>query len=191
MTHATHIGARCRPNIAVERALAEVGMVYRYSLVWMLIGIIVSGLPTMASSEENPKSVIANLPKIDYSKQCNEKGECDGTVEEEVFGTLAKLSDRYLKRGMSKGDVAKVFGGPPDKDAESWNDVRFGNPVTSWRYAISLSGTWAFYIIFVNDRLDYFGQLMISYMLYSYGKPGWSFGDDTIWKYRFHGKEPG
>jgi hypothetical protein len=107
----------------------------------VVIGILVSGLPTIASGEENPKSVIANLPKIDFSKQCNEKGECDGTIEEKVFGTLTKLSNRYLKRGMSKGEVEKVFGRPPDKDVESWNDVRFGNPVTAWLYAVSLSGT--------------------------------------------------
>jgi hypothetical protein len=166
-------------------------MLYRHSFAWMVIGVLVNGLATVALSEENPKALIAKLPEIDYSKQCDKKGECDHTIEEEVFTTLARLSDRYLKRGMSKGDVDKIFGKPPDGNVDSWTDVRFGNPVTTWRYAISLSGTTAFYVIFVNDRLDYFGGLMISYMLYSYGKPGWSFGDDTIWKYRFRGKEPG
>jgi hypothetical protein len=156
----------------------------------MLIGVLLSGLGTIALSEENPKTVITNLPRIDYSKQCNEKGDCDHTIESEVFTTLARLGDRYLKPGMSKGDVEVLFGRPSDRDVDSWKDVRFGNAVTTWLYAVSLSGTTAFYVIFVNDQLDYFGRLMISYMLYSYGKPGSSFGDDAIWTYRFRGKEP-
>jgi hypothetical protein len=157
----------------------------------MLMGAVLSGPPAIVSSEESPKSVIANLPRIDYSKQCNEKGECDRTIEGRVFDSLTKLSDRYLQRGMSKSEVEKLFGRPPEPDVDSWNDVRFGNRVAAWLYAVSLSGTTGFYVIFVNDRLDYFGQLMISYLLYSYGKPGSSVGDDPkgLWKYRFRGKE--
>jgi hypothetical protein len=157
----------------------------------MLVGVLVSGLGTIALSDENPKTVITNLPRIDYSKQCNEKGECDHTIERKVFDTLATLSDRYLKKGMSKGEVEKVFGRPPDANVDSWNDVRFGNPVTTWLYAISLSGTTAFYIIFVNGRLDDVGQMQSSYMLWKYGKPGWSYGDDPVEKYRFRDREPG
>jgi hypothetical protein len=157
----------------------------------MVIGIVITALATIASSEENPKSVVANLPKIDFSKQCDQKGECDRRIEEKVFDTLIQLSDRYLQRGMPKSEVEKLFGRPPESDVDSWNDVRFGNRVAVWPYAVSLSGTTGFYVIFVNDRLDYFGQLMISEFLYSYGKPGWSYGDDKLWKYRFRGKEPG
>ena len=159
----------------------------------MVIGILISGSATIASSEENPKTVVANLPKIDFSKQCDQKGECDRSIEEKVFDTLIKLSDRYLQHGMSRDEVEKIFGRPPDADIDLWNDVRFGNPVAAWLYAVSLSGTTGFYIIFVNERLDYFGQRMISELLYSYGKPGWSVGDDPtgLWKYRFRGKESG
>jgi hypothetical protein len=167
-------------------------IVYRYSLVSILTGALVSGPGIIASSDENPRTVISRLPKIDASKQCN-KGECDHTIETEVFTTLERLGDRYLKPGMSKSDVELLFGRPSDRDVDSWKDVRFGNPVTAWLYAISLSGTTAFYVVFVNDRVDYFGPHMISYVLYSYGKPGSSFGDDPSggWTYRFHGKEPG
>jgi hypothetical protein len=165
--------------------------VYRYSLIAMLIGILVSGLETIALCDEDPKTVISKLPRIDYSKQCNEKGECDHTIEWDVFTTLTRLGDRHLKPGMLKREVEVLFGRPAGRDVDSWNDVRFGNPVTTWQYAISLSGTTAFYVIFVHDRVDYFGRLMITYVLYSYGKPGSSFSDDPIWKYRFHGKEPG
>ncbi len=63
--------------------------------------------------------------------------------------------------------------------------------MTAWNYATSLSGTTAFYIIFVNDRLDLFGQMQSSYMLWKYGRPGSSYGDDPVEKYRFRGREPG
>lgn len=135
--------------------------------------------------------MIANLPGIDYSKQCNEAGDCDRTIEHEVFSTLSKLSKRYLKKGMSKGEVEKVFGRPSYVGVDSWNDVRFGNPVTTWEYATSLSGTTAFYIIFVNDGLDVFGQMQRSFILWKYGKPGSSYGHDPVEKYRFRGREPG
>ncbi|HZA55712.1 MAG TPA: hypothetical protein VE616_15800 [Candidatus Udaeobacter sp.] len=90
-------------------------MLYRHSFAWMVIGVLVNGLATVALSEENPKALIAKLPEIDYSKQCDKRGECDHTIEEEVFTTLARLSDRHLKRGMSKGDVDKIFRKPPDR----------------------------------------------------------------------------
>ncbi len=123
----------------------------------MVIEILVRISPTIALGEDNPKSVIANLPKIDVSKQCDEKGECERTIEEKVFDTLKKLSDRYLQRGMPKSEVEKLFGRPTEAGVDSWKDVRFGNPVAAWLYAVSLSGTTGFYIIFVNDRMDYFG----------------------------------
>jgi hypothetical protein len=63
--------------------------------------------------------------------------------------------------------------------------------VTTWEYAESLSGTTAFYIIFVNGSLDAFGQMQSSYMLWKYGRPGSSYGDDPVEKYRFHGRESG
>ena len=78
----------------------------------MLIGARISGFATSVFSEETPKAIISNLPKIDYSKQCNEKGKCDRTIEDEVFSTLTKLSDRYLKRGMSKREVEKILSNP-------------------------------------------------------------------------------
>jgi hypothetical protein len=168
-----------------------VRLLYTYLLFLMLIAALASGFSTSLFSEENPKAMIANLPKIDYSKQCNKKGECDSRVESEVFSTLATLSDRYLKRGMSKGEVETIFGRPPNRNVDSWKDVRFGNAVTTWLYAISLSGTTGFYIIFVSDRLDYFGPVQNSYMLWQYGKPGSSYGDDPVMQYRFRGKEPG
>ena len=156
----------------------------------MLIGGLISGFPTSVFGQENPKAVIAYLPEIDYSKQCNEEGDCDRTIDHEVFSTLSKISKRYLKKGMSKSEVAKVFGRPSYVGVDSWNDVRFGNPATTWEYATSLSGTTAFYIIFVNDKLDDFGQMQSSYMLWKYGKPGLSYGIDPVEKYWFRGREP-
>ena len=103
----------------------------------------------MILGAEDPKTVINNLPKIDYSTQCA-KGDCDHTIESEVFSTIEKLGDQYLKAGMSKRNVEVLFGRPSDQDTDSWNDVRFGNSVTAWRYAVSLSGTTAYYLIFVN-----------------------------------------
>jgi hypothetical protein len=167
-----------------------VRLVFKYALfVW--IGTLALGFAMFACSLEDPKAVIANLPEINYPEKCYETGDCDRTIEHEVFSTLAKLSERHLKRGMSETEVEKIFGRPSYGGIDSWNDVRFGNPVTTWEYAASLSGTTAFYIIFVNDRLDDFGQMQISYMLWKYGKPGSSYGDDPVMQYRFRGREPG
>lgn len=161
----------------------------KHPLFLVLIGAVSIGFPTSLFSEEYPRAVIANLPVIDYSKQCNERGECDRTIEGEVFSTLEKLSGQYLKLGMSQNEVEQIFGRPSDGAEDSWKDVRFGNHVTLWEYAISLSGTTAFYVIFVNGRLDYFGQVQISYMLSWYGKPGWSSVDHPSRDYRFRGRE--
>jgi hypothetical protein len=108
----------------------------------------------IACRQEDAKAVIANLPQINYPEECYETGDCDRTIEHEVFTTLAKLSRHHLKRGMSEGEVEKVFRRPSYGGIDSWKDVRFGNPVTTWEYAASLSGTTAFYIIFVDGRLD-------------------------------------
>jgi hypothetical protein len=109
----------------------------------------------IACRQEDAKAVIANLPQINYPEECYETGDCDRTIEHEVFTTLAKLSRHHLKRGMSEGEVEKVFRRPSYGGIDSWKDVRFGNPVTTWEYAASLSGTTAFYIIFVDRSIGF------------------------------------
>jgi hypothetical protein len=102
--------------------------VHTYIAFIALIGALAGAFVMIACGQEDAKAVIANLPQINYPEKCYETGDCDRTIEHEVFTTLAQLSRRHLKRGMSEGEVEKVFGRPSYGGIDSWKDVRFGNP---------------------------------------------------------------
>ncbi len=141
---------------------------------------------------EDFRSKIEHLPIINFGEQCDEYRNCDRTVEDKVFSTLEEGCNR-IKLGMTKADMQKIYGRPklPEGEEESWKDIRFDNQVTAWKYATSLSGTTAFYLIFVKDRIDYCGLYQMSQMMFKYGKPGWSVQTpgERPGEYRFSGKE--
>ena len=138
-----------------NQTLRKVNLLYTYTLLIVLSAAYVSGCSSSVFWKDS-RSERGNLADIDHTKECDAPCEFDYENESRVFSDLEERSERYLKHGMSKAEVEKAFGKPRGGVA-SWNDVRFGNPVTMWRYALSVSGTTGFYVIFVNDRLDFFG----------------------------------
>src|SRR3989338_8444912 len=144
---------------------------YRYvmklgtSFLILILAILL--LVSLAFSTSLPKDVIRNLPEI----RCTDDMCSDRSSEEITMGTLETLGEQHLKLGMSSADAEKLFGRPrkPNGSEDSWKDVRCSNPVLLWIYAYSISGTSAYVLIFVHDKLDYFGMHMLSMLLRQYG----------------------
>ncbi|HKK08898.1 MAG TPA: hypothetical protein VKA44_08445 [Gemmatimonadota bacterium] len=121
----------------------------------------------------SPRDALEGLPAISSADQCSD-GVCDHDVEARVFGTLDSLGTAVLGRGMSIGRVRGLLGGPPDRymAPASFRDARYGHRVDIWTYALSLSGTYEYYLAFIDGCLDDFGRMQVGRLFAVYGRSG-------------------
>ncbi|HKK07422.1 MAG TPA: hypothetical protein VKA44_00905 [Gemmatimonadota bacterium] len=129
--------------------------------------------PGAARAQASPREVLQGLPAISYAEQCP-GGSCDHDLEARVFGTLDSLGKAVLERGMSIGRVRELLGDPPDRYMPplSFEDVRYGHAITIWTYAVSLSGTYGYFLAFIDGCLDDFGRQQVGTLTAVYGRSG-------------------
>ena len=125
--------------------------------------------------QESPRQVLDSLPAISEAEQCA-AGTCDHDVEARVFGTLDSLGNAVLTRGLPIAKVRELLGDPPDRYMApvSFEDARHGHRITIWTYAVSLSGTYEYYLAFIDGCLDDFGRMQVSRLFAVYGRSGHS-----------------
>lgn len=144
-------------------------------------------------AQETPKDIIRHLPVIRFETQCPNGADCDRTVEDSVIGTLTRLGRQYLRIGMSRPVVKGLFGLPTSRangEQLTWRDRLFGNQVEVWTYAVTLSGTMGYHVIFVNGCLDRFSWEQTSELYVQYGRPLWSTAGVRDYEdYRFDRRE--
>ncbi len=126
-----------------------------------------------ARAQEPPRGILRSLPTINYAEQCS-GGSCRHDVEARVFGTLDSLGKAVLERGMPIGRVRSLLGDPPERymPPTSFRDVRHGHRITIWTYAVSLSGTYEYFLAFIGGCLDDFGQEQVGRLFAIYGRSG-------------------
>lgn len=131
--------------------------------------------PRPARAQRSPRRVLDGLPAISYADQCSD-GACDHDVEARVFTVLDSLGDAVLVRGMPIGKVRGLLGDPPDRylPPASFRDARYGHRVDIWTYALSLSGTYEYFLAFIDGCLDDFGRMQVGTLFAVYGRSGHS-----------------
>lgn len=78
----------------------------------------------------------------------------------ERIGRLENKAKKTLRKGMLTAEALKAFGSPPGETlGEALRDID-PQGVRPYCYVMIPSGTGCFYLIFVNDRLDYWGYYM-------------------------------
>lgn len=122
---------------------------------------------------EDPEDLLRGLPTISYADQCS-GGSCDHAVEARVFGVLDSLGGAVLERGMPIARVRSLLGAPPDRYLPplTFRDVRRGHRVDIWTFAVSLSGTYEYFLAFVDGCLDDFGRMQVGTLMVVYGRSG-------------------
>ena len=129
--------------------------------------------PAPARAQGSPRDVLESLPTLSYAEQCS-GGSCDHDVEARVFGVLDSLGKAVLERGMSIGRARELLGDPPDRYQPplSFQDARYGHRITIWTFAISLSGTYGYFLAFIDGCLDDFGEQQLGMVSAIYGRSG-------------------
>jgi outer membrane protein assembly factor BamE (lipoprotein component of BamABCDE complex) len=89
-------------------------------------------------------------------------------IPEEQSQSLDRIAKRDLHKGMTAKEVRSRLGKPQGRDS-------YCNRAEVWTYVTSQSGTWSYVVVFIDGRLELFGE----------ANPQW-FGDDD---YPFPGGE--
>ncbi len=138
----------------------------------LVVAALVGGSST-GLAQSSPRDVLRGLPTISYKEQCS-GGPCDHDVEARVFSVLDSLGKAVLERNLSIERVRTVLGAPPDRYQPplSFRDVRYGHRITIWTYAISLSGSYGYFLAFIDGCLDDFGVQQLGTLSAIYGRSG-------------------
>ena len=91
----------------------------------------------------------------------------DYNLMNSVFESVHAIATRNLRVGMSPADARRVMGAPKLERADARRGL--GNPeldqaegpsrVQIWTYLRSISGTWEYNLVFLDGRLEFFGEL--------------------------------
>ena len=77
----------------------------------------------------------------------------DYPLMEKVFESMHAIATRNLRLGMSPADARRVMGDPKLNQSEEPSRVQI------WTYLVSISGTWTYSLVFLDGRLEFFGEL--------------------------------
>lgn len=110
-------------------------------------------------------SGFAQLKPSDQIAQLgNFRDPADYELMSEEFATIEMLGKHYLKKGMVKSGVESIFGKPKLKKTLNGN-------IEMWSYLTSISGTYNYWVVFVNGALDFFGSIMTRELEWKYLHP--------------------
>ena len=103
--------------------------------------------PVVASCREyrTPAPIRSYLDKEDYNQMA------------EYMGRLDLLAKSKLRIGMSKGEVRKSMGRP-------LSEGPLNERVEMWSYAPSISATFEYWVVFMDETLDFFGAAQTTWL---------------------------
>ncbi len=81
---------------------------------------------------------------------------------DEYFSRVDSYASSHLHIGMSSAQVRRIIGTPQCV-------VLLDERVKMWSYAPSISGTFEYWIVLVDDKLDFFGGTQTTWLWERYG----------------------
>jgi hypothetical protein len=110
---------------------------------WLLFFGIILGLSGCVSRTAQQVAALAHYRVT----------EEDRSEEERAFAEMEAIAKKHLRLGMSPAQVRRVMGGPETGAVEEPERVQI------WPYLGSYTGTWIYCAVFLDGRLEYFGNL--------------------------------
>jgi len=106
--------------------------------------------------------VTSHPPVVGISYEYTETQDYD--AQERVYSRLGELASERLATGMTESQVVRAFGQPRHVS-------QLDEHLTFWSYAPSISGTFQYWLVFVDGRLDFFGGAQTTWLVERYGIP--------------------
>jgi hypothetical protein len=77
----------------------------------------------------------------------------DRREQDKAFAGVDAIGKTHLRIGMAESEVRRIMGEPMIRHETESSRVRI------WTYLLSFSGTWTYSVAFLDDKVEYFGEL--------------------------------